>query len=92
MTRAELGDCLYCFMGEELIHFKVTEYDFHNDARRVVGEDDCNQYTFYIADCYRTKEDAIAGMLEALRDITDCDCGEDESQINYLYGSIPNCS
>lgn len=84
MNQVKEGDWLYCFMGENLVHFVVTIYETDIHPGKVVGEDAENQYTFYICDCYSTKEGAIAGMLEYIRGVTDCDCGEDEQVINEL--------
>lgn len=97
MNQVKEGDWLYCFMGEKLIHFVVTIYDTDMHPNKVVGEDAENQYTFYLSDCYLTKEDAISGMLKYIGEITECDCGEDEGIISNLCSKLsgnflPNCS
>lgn len=92
MNNIKPGDWLYCFMGESLIHFVVTMYNLDIDPKRVVGEDASNEYTFYVSDCYATKEAAISGMLDYIRGITECDCGEDEEVIDELCRRMPNCS
>jgi hypothetical protein len=92
MTAIKEGDWVYTFMGEELINLVVTAYDAEIDPLRLAGEDASNTYCFYAKDCYATKEEAIAGMLKYIREITECDCGEDEQIISHLAGRIPNCS
>lgn len=71
------GDMVYTFMGESLLHVKVTCYE---DVR-LEAEDDKNTYCLYARNCYLTKDEAIRGMLDSIREITDCDCGEDEAEI-----------
>lgn len=85
------GDMAYTFMGGSLLYVKVTCYDIERDRERLDAEDATNSYCLYARDCYPTKEDAIEGMLDAIRDITDCDCGEDEAEIENYYAGF-RCS
>lgn len=79
------GDMVYVFMGESLLHVKVTCYDEERDRERLEAEDSTNTYCFYVSDCYLSKNDAIRGMLGSIRELTDCDCGEDEEEIQSYY-------
>jgi hypothetical protein len=77
------GDMVYVFMGESLLHVKVIHY---YDDIRFQAEDGDNTYCFYTKDAYLTKEEAIRGMLDSIRELTECDCGEDEETIqDMLY-------
>lgn len=78
------GDMVYVFMGESLLHVTIMHYDGEIDRERFEAEDGDNTYCFYTKDCYLTKEEAIRGMLDAIREITDCDCGEDEQEIQGI--------
>lgn len=92
----EIGQWLYCFMGERLINFEVVEII---DNLRLIGEDDDCTYTFYMSYCYLTREAAIEGMIRALEvhgemrvltvkgdDVTatECDCGESDQMLERL--------
>lgn len=80
MKEFKEGDWVYSFMGESLLCVKVCS----QDEIRIQVEDGINTYCFYAEDCYPTKEEAIEGMLESLKDITDCDCGQDSGTIERL--------
>ena len=91
------GDMVYVFMGESLLHVKVREPSTHYDGERdrerfeAEAEDGDNTYCFYTKDAYLTKEEAIRGMLDAIKEHTDCDCGEDEAEIQKYYAGF-RCS
>lgn len=77
----DLGERVYCFLGEEIISGLVIEIV---DDIRIRLEDRSNTYCVYIKHCYLDKEDAIDGMLNSIRSLTECDCGEVEGQIESL--------
>lgn len=89
MSSLGTGDMLYVFMGESLLHVTVrglsTHYDGTVDHQRFEAEDGDNTYCFYTNDAYLTKEEAIRGMLDSIRELTECDCGEDEAEIQKYY-------
>jgi hypothetical protein len=86
-----VGDMVYTFLGEQLLYVKITYYDINRDPLRLEAEDDDNNYCLYAGDCYLLKEEAIRGMLDSIRELTDCDCGEDEAEIEKYYGGF-RCS
>jgi len=89
MSSIRIEDMVYTFMGESLLHLRV--YGFSEDRKRIEAEDNHNTYSLYTKDCYLTKEEAIRGMLDSIREITDCDCGEDEAEIQKYYAGF-RCS
>lgn len=91
MRNLAIGDMVYVFMGETLLHVKITYYDGNVDHQRFKAEDGDNTYCFYTKDAYLTKEEAIRGMLDSIRELTECDCGEDEAEIQKYYAGF-RCS
>ena len=82
------GDMVYSFMGETLLYVRITYYDGTVDAKRLQAEDEINTYCLYTDDCYLTKEETIRGMLDSIRQITDCDCGDDEAEIETYHAGF----
>lgn len=76
-----MGDTVFTFMGESIVSFEVSELI---DELRLAGGDGSCTYCVYREHCYHSQEEAIQGMLEALRAETECDCGEDEQQIEAI--------
>lgn len=63
-----LGDTVYSFVGERLVHFEITDY---HDPIRVIGKK--GNETFCVCEdwCYLSRTEAFMGMMKYLRDIVE---------------------
>lgn len=99
MQEVAIGEMVYVFMGESLLHVRVMSlFEEENSPIRVGVEDGTTTYILYWKDCYPTKDDAIKGMLisitkDSMLRQKNCEsCKNEQETQKLLYSALKQFS